>query len=669
MPTLPITKPRMPVVAGTLLCVALGATIAHALFTVFGVGKPSLNSVFNEWVYDGVLVASALACLLRAVSRGRERGAWLAISAGVWLWALGDIYWNLELADRDEIPYPSLADAFYVGGYPLLLAGIVLLTRGRVDHFEKSSWLDGLIGALAVSAIGAAFLYPAFEGTTEGDVATVVVNLAYPLGDLLLLSFVVAAIALSGWYADRGWLLFGGGLVVIAIADSIYLQQEATVGYTPGSWYDTFWLLGGVAIAAAAWTLKGRSKPVPAGVRRKLALPALFALTAVGILLYDHFERVSDLAVGLAGASLVIVIARMVLAFEENLTLLRRSQTEALTDPLTELANRRKLLRDLADAFGADAPSPPRLFAIFDLDGFKAYNDSFGHVAGDVLLARLGTKLAAAVDQHGRAYRLGGDEFCILASLDELTPDALLKAASAALAEEGEAFSIASSRGAVLLPQEADSPSEAMRLADRRMYAQKGTRPNSAERQTSTVLLRTLQEREPELGTHLEGVALLASVLARCLGLDTEERDVVVRAAHLHDIGKVAVPDEILRKPGPLNDHEWEVMRNHTLIGERILASASALVPVARLVRFSHERWDGGGYPDGLAGEDIPLGARIIAVCDAYEAMTEDRPWCSPRSSDEALAELRRFAGTQFDPRLVDVFASRFSPSFFSRAG
>ena len=317
-----------------------------------------------------------------------------------------------------------------------------------------------------------------------------------------------------------------------------------------------------MAIPAAAWTLRGQSKPASGGVQRKLALPALFALTAVGILIYDHFERVSNLAVGLAGASLAIVIARMVLAFEENVTLLRRTQTEALTDPLTELPNRRKLLRDLADAFVVDAPSPPRLFAIFDLDGFKAYNDSFGHVAGDVLLTRLGTKLAAGVDEHGRAYRLGGDEFCILASLDAVTPDALLKASSAALGEEGEAFSITSSRGAVLLPQEADSPSEAMRLADRRMYAQKGTRPNSAERQTSTVLLRTLQEREPELGTHLEGVALLASVFARCLGLDSEQRDIVTRAAHLHDIGKVAVPDEILRKPGPLNDHEWEVMRN-----------------------------------------------------------------------------------------------------------
>ena len=192
------------------------------------------------------------------------------------------------------------------------------------------------------------------------------------------------------------------------------------------------------------------------------------------------------------------------------------------------------------------------------------------------------------------------------------------------------------------------------------MYAEKGTRPRSAERQTMEVLMRTLHESEPELEMHLEGVALLAVGLGRCLEVGGEEMDVVARAARLHDVGKMAIPDQILKKPGPLNDREWDVVRTHTLIGERILASAPALVPVAKLVRSSHERWDGGGYPDGLSGEEIPLGARIIAVCDAYEAMVENRPWRTSKDSDAALEELRRCAGTQFDPRLVEVFCSRF---------
>ena len=649
---------QVPVAVRVILCCAAAAVLAHAAFTVGGAGKPGLERFFNQWLYDAVIVAGAVACLLRGVLVTRDRSAWLTIAGGVWLWAIGDIYWNLMLAGLEEIPYPSTADFFYIAGYPALYAGIAMLMRARLSRFEKALWLDGLLGALALAAVGAAFLYPAFQGSTDGDIATVAVNLSYPLGDLLLLAFVVAAVALSGWSFDRKSGLFAGGLAVIAIADGVYLRQEATVGYVSGSWPDTLWLLGTVAIAGAAWTPGVRPERVPAGARRMLVIPALLALVGIAILMYDHFDRVSHLAIWLAGASLVVVVIRMILTFEENLSLLRRSQHEALTDQLTGLGNRRRLLRDLEAVTGAQ--DSRRLVAIFDLDGFKGYNDSFGHIAGDVLLARLGSKLAAAVEPHGVAYRLGGDEFCVLATLDRTSPEVLLEAATSALREYGEAFSIESSRGAVLVPDETPVATDALRLADRRMYGQKGTRPRSPERQTIGVLMRTLHEREPELGMHLEGVARLAVALGRCLGIDGEELDILTRAARLHDVGKMAVPDAILRKPGPLNDHEWDVIHNHTLIGERILASAPALVPVAKLVRSSHERWDGRGYPDGLAGEEIPLGARIIAVCDAYAAMVEERPWREPRSSEGALAELRECAGTQFDPALVDVFCRRF---------
>jgi len=122
------------------------------------------------------------------------------------------------------------------------------------------------------------------------------------------------------------------------------------------------------------------------------------------------------------------------------------------------------------------------------------------------------------------------------------------------------------------------------------------------------------------------------------------------------DGGKVAIPDAIITKPGPLTAEEWEFMRRHTLIGERILAAAPALGIAARLVRSSHEAWDGTGYPDALAGVEIPLGARIIAVCDSFDAMISTRPYAPPHEIDDALAELRRCAGTQFDPDIVPIF-------------
>ena len=165
-----------------------------------------------------------------------------------------------------------------------------------------------------------------------------------------------------------------------------------------------------------------------------------------------------------------------------------------------------------------------------------------------------------------------------------------------------------------------------------------------------------MREHQPELHEHVTDVAALAARLAAELGMPAEERDRIARAAELHDIGKVAIPDAILNKPGPLNDEEWQFMRRHTLIGERILMAAPALRPVAELVRSSHERWDGQGYPDGLAAEKIPLGARVVTLCDAFEAMVADRPYREAMSEAEAMAELERCAGSQFDPAVVAAF-------------
>jgi HD-GYP domain-containing protein (c-di-GMP phosphodiesterase class II) len=268
----------------------------------------------------------------------------------------------------------------------------------------------------------------------------------------------------------------------------------------------------------------------------------------------------------------------------------------------------------------------------------------------------MGIELGAAVDGRGRAYRLGGDEFCVLAPIRPQKPASLLAAGRAALSEDGEGFCITASLGAAHIPGEARTPEDALRLADRRLYAEKGRSPRSFEVQARDLLLGVLREREPGLEAHMEGVGALALALARHRGVAGEERELIGRAADLHDIGKMAIPDEILNKPGPLDAAEWDLMRTHTLIGERMLGSSPALAPVARLVRSSHERWDGNGYPDGLAGEEIPLGARIISICDAFEAMIERRPYREPLSVEDALAELRRSAGSQFDPDLVEQF-------------
>jgi diguanylate cyclase (GGDEF)-like protein len=342
----------------------------------------------------------------------------------------------------------------------------------------------------------------------------------------------------------------------------------------------------------------------------------------------------------------------------ENARLLEASRVEANTDPLTGLANRRKLMTDLEAATRALETEHRLQLVLFDLDGFKQYNDSFGHPAGDALLVRLGTQLGQAVASRGTAYRMGGDEFCIVCRLDGGEDEqAIVDLGKAALTEYGEGFYVSASYGAVVLPAEATDADDALRLADQRLYAHKSFSPMRGTSLARNMLLQALTERSSALGAHLARVADLSELLANHLRLPAVEVAEIRLAAELHDIGKVAMPETILGKPDKLSNEEWLLIKQHTMIGERIVTAAgSSLHEVGRVVRASHERVDGAGYPDGLAGESIPLGARIIAVCDAYDAMLTTRPYSSALTRDDALAELESCAGSQFDPRLVAAF-------------
>jgi diguanylate cyclase (GGDEF)-like protein len=341
----------------------------------------------------------------------------------------------------------------------------------------------------------------------------------------------------------------------------------------------------------------------------------------------------------------------------ENERLLAASREEALTDALTGLPNRRALVHDLGLLFDTDREAAtPHMLGLFDLDGFKLYNDTFGHPAGDGLLTRLGRRLANAMAGEAKAYRMGGDEFCVLMPFgtDDADPFVTADLAAKALSEASEGVVIECSYGTASLPAEAHSMEQALRLVDHRLYDRKTGR-SSASRQSTDVLVQVLRERGADLHGHLTEVAELAALTARELHLPHHEVKRIELAAELHDVGQSAVPDLILTKPGPLDDAERDVMRRHPRIGERIVRAAPSLARTADLVRSSHERYDGTGYPDGIPGPAIPLGARIIGVCDAYVRMTTEQPYQRAVSTAEALAELRRCAGTQFDPGIVEV--------------
>jgi two-component system cell cycle response regulator len=591
--------------------------------------------------------------MLRGIAIRKERVAWLLMGAGLLSWAGGDITWTLLLADDPNPPHPSVSDFLYLAFYPASYASLILVARSRAESFRSSLWLDGAIAALTIAAVIATLAFQPIVDATSGSPTQIAVNLAYPVGDLLLMSLVVTVFGLNAWRLDPVWLLLGGGLALSAVADGIYLVQTAKDTYVEGTLLDAAWPASAFLVALAAWT---PTKRIALHDWVIMAVPVGCGFVAVQLLVYDHFERVNAAAVSLGAWALLLALARMALAFLENQRTLSLTHTEARTDSLTGLRNRRSLVSDLEAQLALADPADPRALLLFDLDGFKEYNDAFGHPAGDELLVRLAARLGDAVVSGGEAYRLGGDEFCVLVSPGSDGIDPILTACTAALHERGEGFEVTSSFGVVVLPEEADTPTLALQLADRRMYARKGERRMSASRQSRDVLLRTLSERRPDLHVRLRDIGELALAVGRDLHMGPEGLDEVARAAELHDIGKIAVPDAILDKPGPLDPVEWSFMRRHPLIGERILLAAPALRPVARLVRSSHERWDGGGYPDGLTGDEIPLGARVVAVCDAFNAMTSDRPYRESVSESAAIEELRACAGTQFDPMVVDAF-------------
>ena len=610
---------------------------------------------FGKVAYWTVVVGAALLTLYRARAlRGREGLAWGLVGLGALVWASGDIYWTLVLADQDVIPVPSISDAGYLAFYPLVFAGLCLLVREHIVGAPRTLWVDGLTAALAAGAMSAAVVLQAVLDNVGGSALGVATNLAYPFGDLILLAVVITSFALRGWRLDRTWALLGLGIVLFWVADSYYLVTVADETYVYPSMFDGGWTACLVLFSAASWQPARRVVAVEErGAMRFTMLPLAFASLGLTILVLAALDSLNTIAVLLAAASLLTVFARLILTLRENAGMLVASRHEAATDALTGLGNRRSLTRDLERA--VSGRSGTAVLALYDLDGFKHYNDSFGHPAGDALLRRLGSKLAEHVD--GAAYRMGGDEFCILLPLDG-GAEAQAAAAAEALSEHGDGFSITCSFGSVVVPREADDVGEALRIADQRMYAQKRGVRASAGDQSRDVLLRALAERDPRLGQHLDGVSQMAEAVARRMGLPENEVAHIRHAAELHDVGKVAIPDAILDKPAPLDAAEWEFIRRHTIIGERIVAAAPALRPVATLVRSSHERWDGLGYPDNLRGEEIPLGARIVSVCDAFDAMIADRPYRDGVEAVLALGELGRCAGTQFDPTVVAAFTA-----------
>jgi diguanylate cyclase (GGDEF)-like protein len=461
-------------IRGSLAFLLIAGTAVVAAHYWLGIAA-GLEFEIGGIVYDAVVVGAGLACLLRASAYGPERATWLLFGAALLSWGAAEVYWTAFIEGSAGAPYPSPADVAYLAFYPLAYAGLALLIRARARELDWRLWMDGAIAALGTAALATAFILDYVAERTSGTGLQVATTLAYPLGDIVMLAMIVGVIALTGWRPGRTWSLLLAGLAAMVVADIAYTLQSTAEALPGGSWINPLYLIAAVCLAASVWQPAEAAAITAGGAgerRREVVVPGVFAGVMIGLFAIQIFSATSALSTVLWAATMTAVVARLAMSDRENRELLEQVRT----DSLTGLTNRGRLQLDLPTRCAAATVDRPVWVALFDLNGFKHYNDTFGHPAGDELLARLGAALHAALGEEGVAYRIGGDEFCVILDTDPERAKGLIQAAISALSASGPGYEVGASWGAVEVPTEEHEPSAVMQLADVRMYAHKESR-------------------------------------------------------------------------------------------------------------------------------------------------------------------------------------------------
>jgi diguanylate cyclase (GGDEF)-like protein/putative nucleotidyltransferase with HDIG domain len=658
----------------------LSAVGVMAYFVATRVVSPSGTgaTVLGDLVYPQAEALAALGLLWagrRASGPTRAFFWWMALSTAFGL--CGDVTWAVLVMVRHEPPSPSLADAFY-------LASILAVFPGLYRQFgsplrRSCELLDSSMVILLIAYLGFSYvLRPQLAGGVSWEAAVtecqtalmlvaggwailvpLTVEVRPPLG-VRLVSLAVAVQATS-------WLVYTYALVVRGVGD--------------GSWIYTGWQASwAMMIAGAAAIVLGIGR---GSVRRHLlssrpwvATTGLAGLIAIAVL-NSGVLQIAPTEVVVAITGVVILVARLHLTVREQGRLADQMHTLAETDVLTGMANRRvferRLQRLASEALRYDRPVG---MLVIDVDRFKLVNDGYGHPVGDEVLCQLAARIAASIRPSDTLARLGGEEFGVLApgmvpeSLAELAERCRHAVAVRPILVDGVPIHVTVSVGGACIPGHALHADELERLADRSLYNAKeagrdrvyvGGRSAPQRRipvsETGIVAqLEVLADRLDGAQSSQEHSLAMVDVahrLCNALGVSVAQRRRCLAAARLHDIGKIGTPSHILTKPGSLNAAEVAVMQDHVRVGVELLNALPETQEFAAIVAQHHERFDGTGYPAGLAGELISIEARIIAVADAWTAMLADRPYRPALSPAVAREELLQGAGSQFDPVVI----------------
>ena len=462
----------------------LGVVLVAYLISLL-VRRPDQHWTWLDgWVVCGIEGAAALLCIIRGLDRNPGRAAPLALGFGLLSWAIGDTLLTAESLGGATPATPSPADIFYLCFYPLAYVGAVLLLRSAMGRLSRPNWLDGVVAGLGAAAVCSAFAFHDILRATGGSVAAAATNLAYPIGDLLLLFLVIGGTVLLSGRRTMPWFLLAGGIMLNVIGDTANLFQSSIFASRVGSDLNAIAWPGSILLMSMSVWLKPRTlDPLRSQRVAGFTLPSLAAFGALGILVFGSLHPVARVALGLATATILTVGLRLTLSARDLRLLTEERHRQAQTDELTSLGNRRHLFHVL-DTFFADYADPwttsrELAFLFIDLNRFKEINDSFGHPAGDELLRQLGPRLQRAVTgTNGSVFRLGGDELAVV--LIGADAEGAVAVAERILAEIAEPFflhkmsaTVGASIGIALAPSDSVDSTGLTWCADTAMYRAK----------------------------------------------------------------------------------------------------------------------------------------------------------------------------------------------------